>query len=147
MLKPPRPFELTFFKWKELVTSIIQGLVITIGALFIYQYSVSQEFNEMITRTMVFTVLIASNIFLTLVNRSFYYSIFSVMKYKNNLVLMIISVTVFLTGLLIYVAPLAKFFQFEALNTHQLIFSITTGFLSVIWYEAVKWVKRKTKSF
>ena len=147
MLKPPRPFELTFFKWKELVTSIIQGLVITIGALFIYQYSVSQEFNEMITRTMVFTVLIAANIFLTLVNRSFYYSIFSVMKYKNNLVLMIISVTVFLTGLLIYVVPLAKFFQFEALNTHQLIFSVATGFLSVIWYEAVKWVKRKTKSF
>ncbi len=147
MRKPPRPFDLTFFKWKELVTSIIQGLVITIGALFIYQYSVSQGFNEMITRTMVFTVLIASNIILTLVNRSFYYSIFSVMKYKNNLVLMIISVTIILTGILIYVAPLAKFFQFEALNTRQLIFSVATGFLSVIWYEVIKWVKRKTQSF
>lgn len=147
MLKPPRPFELTFFNWKELVTSIIQGLVITIGALFIYQYSVSQGFNEMVTRTMVFTVLIAANIFLTLVNRSFYYSIFEVMKFKNNLVLMIISVTVFLTGLLIYVAPLAKFFQFIALNTRQLIFSVATGFLSVFWYEAIKWVKRKTQPF
>ncbi len=147
MQKKPRSFALTFFNWKELVTSIVQGLAITVGTLFIYQYSVSQGFDEMITRTMVFTVLIAANIFLTLVNRSFYYSIFSVMKYKNNLVLIIISVTVLLTGLLIYVAPLAKLFQFEALNTRQLIFSVATGFSSVIWYEAIKWGKRKTKSF
>ncbi|MDD3721422.1 MAG: cation-translocating P-type ATPase [Lutibacter sp.] len=147
MQKKPRPFALTFFNRKELVTSIVQGLAITVGALFIYQYSVSQGFNEMITRTMVFTVLIAANIFLTLVNRSFYYSIFSVMKYKNNLILIIISVTVLLTSLLIYVAPFAKLFQFEALNTFQLIFSVVTGFLSVIWYEFIKWVKRKTKSF
>jgi hypothetical protein len=31
--------------------------------------------------------LIASNIFLTLENRSFYYSIFTTIRYKNNLVL------------------------------------------------------------
>ena len=148
MLKPPRPFTLTFFKWKELVTSIIQGLAITAGALFIYQYAVNQGFNETITRTMVFTVLIAANIFLTLVNRSFYYSIFfTTMKYKNNLVLLIISFTVFLTGLLIYLPPLANFFQFEKLNSMQLIFSVATGFFTVIWYEAIKWRKRKTKSF
>lgn len=147
MQKKPRPFALTFFNWKELITSIVQGLAITVGALFIYQYSLSQGFNEMITRTMVFTVLITANIFLTLVNRSFYYSIFSVMKYKNNLVPLIISVTVLLTGLLIYVAPLAKFFQFEKLNLSQLIFSVATGFLSVIWYEAFKWQKRKRQLF
>ncbi|MDO9276715.1 MAG: cation-translocating P-type ATPase [Lutibacter sp.] len=146
MLLPPRPFTLNFFKWKELATSIIQGLAITVGALFIYQYSVNQEFNETITRTMVFTVLIAANIFLTMVNRSFYYSIFTVMKYKNNLVVLIISVTVFLTGLLIYLPPLAKFFQFEKLNSIQLIISVITGFLTVIWYEAIKLRKRKTKS-
>ncbi len=143
MQKKPRPLALTFFNGKELVTSIVQGLAITVGALFIYQYSLNQGYNEMITRTMVFTVLIAANIFLTLVNRSFYYSIFSVMKYKNNLVLIIISITVFFTGLLIYVAPLAKFFQFEKLNLSQLIYSVATGFLSVIWYESIKWVKRK----
>jgi Ca2+-transporting ATPase len=96
---------------------------------------------------MVFTVLIAANIFLTLVNRSFYYSIFTVMKYKNNLVLLIISITVFTSGLLIYIAPLANFFKFEALNTKQLLISITIGFLAVIWYEAVKWTKRKKTVF
>jgi P-type Ca2+ transporter type 2C len=66
-----------------------------------------------------------------------------VMKYKNNMVLMIVSVTVFMSAILIYIAPFAKFFQFEKLNSTQLIFSVTAGFLSVIWYEAVKWQKRK----
>lgn len=147
MFQPPRPFTLTFFNWKELVTSIIQGLIITAGALFTYQYAVSQGFNESIVRTMVFTVLIAANIFLTLVNRSFYYSIFRVMKYKNNMVLMIISITAIITSMLIYIVPLANFFQFEKLNSTQLIFSVATGFLSVIWYEAVKWQKRKIQLF
>lgn len=144
MLKKPRPFKLTFFDWKELTTSIIQGLIITAGAFFMYQYAINQKYNEAVTRTMVFTVLIVANIFLTLVNRSFYYSILTVMKYKNNLVLMIISITIFMLILIIYVAPLAEFFKFEALNSAQLAISAGTGFLAVIWYEAVKWWKRKT---
>src|SRR4029078_9725706 len=37
MLKMPRPFTTTFFKLKELMTSIIQGLAITAGTLIIYQ--------------------------------------------------------------------------------------------------------------
>ncbi|MBE0422656.1 MAG: cation-translocating P-type ATPase [Lutibacter sp.] len=143
MLKPPRPFTLTFFNWKELFTSIVQGLMIAAGALSVYQYAANQGFSEAVVRTMIFTVLIAANIFLTLVNRSFYYSIFTVMRFKNNLVLIIIGITVVLTGLLIYLPPLANFFQFEKLNSTQLIFSVATGFLSVIWYEAVKWQKRK----
>ena len=147
MQKKPRPFSLTFFNGKELMTSIIQGLAITVGVLFTYQYAVNQGFNIAIVRAMVFTALIASNIFLTLVNRSFYYSIFTVMKFKNNLVLLIIGITVFTSGLLVYVAPLANFFKFEALNTMQLMISIAIGFLAVIWYEAVKWAKRRKTVF
>ena len=75
MNQKPRPLTATFFNWRELSVSIIQGLVITIGTLFCYQYAVYQGFNEQITRTMVFVVLVTANIFLTLVNRSFYYLI------------------------------------------------------------------------
>ena len=84
MLQKPRPFTDTFFNWKELSTSIIQGLVITLGTLFVYQYCVNSNYNEAITRTMVFTCLVTANIFLTLSNRSFYYSIFTTIQYKNN---------------------------------------------------------------
>jgi len=142
MIQPPRPFMVTFFNWKELATSIVQGLMITAGSLFIYQYAVDSGFNEFKTRTMVFTTLIASNIFLTLVNRSFYYSVITTLKYKNNLVLIIIGLTFLITALLLFVIPFSNFFQFEQLNFTQIIYSIVTGFISVIWFEVIKWYTR-----
>ena len=138
----PRPFTTTFFNLKELVTSIIQGLMITLGGLLIYQYAVSEGYSEGVTRAMVFTVLISANIFLTLVNRSFYYSIFTTFGYRNRLVPLIIGITMLITALLLFLDPLTHFFEFERLNGLQLSLSIVVGFLFVVWYEFVKWYKR-----
>jgi Ca2+-transporting ATPase len=142
MLQQPRPFSTTFFNWKELTTSILQGLMITVGTLFTYQYAVKQGYDEALTRSMVFTSLIAANILLTLVNRSFYYSLQTTIKYKNNLIALIIGVTALITGLLLYVRPLANFFEFEPLNIKQLLLSMGIGFASVLWFEGVKFYKR-----
>lgn len=142
----PRPFTNTFFSWKELSTSVIQGIVITIGTLFIYQFSVYQGFNEQVTRTMVFLVLVTANIFLTLINRSFYYSIFTTLQYKNNLVFIIIGITIVITGLLLTVQPLIDFFLFTKLNLQQVGIAIGIGIVSVLWYELVKIWKRNLKS-
>ena len=143
MYQKPRPFSSVFFNWRELTTSVIQGLMITAGVLFAYQYSVSQGYNESITRTMVFIVLISANIFLTFVNRSFYYSVFTTIRYKNKLVPLIIGITVFITGLLLFLKPLNHFIQFEILEASLILKSIGIALLSVIWYEVVKWIKRK----
>lgn len=142
MSRPPRPFSTTFFNWRELATSVVQGLMITVGTLSTYQYAIFHKSDEAVTRTMVFIALITANIVLTLVNRSFHYSILTTLKYKNNLVALIILITVALTGLLLFVPPLTRFFEFETLDVHQNLVSIGIGFLSVIWYEVVKWRKR-----
>ena len=143
MIQKPRPFTNTFFNWKELMTSIIQGLIITAGTLYTYQYAVNNGFDETTTRTMTFTTLIAANIFLTLVNRSFYYSMLTTLKYKNNLVPLIIFITLAIMALLIFVKPLASFFQFTALPFSLILFCFGIGLLSVAWYEIVKFIKRK----
>ena len=142
MTQPPRLASDNFFNWKELATSILQGLCITAGTLFIYQYATHQLYDEAVTRSMVFTTLIAANVFLTLVNRSFYYSILTTLAYKNNLVLLIISITLLITAILLCVAPLRNFFHFAPLTLLQLLTTILIGFMSVIWYEVVKWRKR-----
>ncbi|MBT2161494.1 cation-translocating P-type ATPase [Zobellia barbeyronii] len=142
MIKKPRPFTTTFFKFNELTTSIMQGLVITLASLSVYQYAVGQGFGEATTRTMVFMVLIVANIFLTLVNRSFYFSLFTTLKYKNNLVGLIIGITMALAALLLFVPPLTDFFEFNTLSASQLLVSLFAGSISVLWYEAVKWGKR-----
>jgi P-type Ca2+ transporter type 2C len=143
MSHKPKALSNTFFNWRELSVSIIQGLVITAGTLFIYQYSVSNGYDEALTRTMTFTVLIAANIFLTLINRSFYYSILTTLRYKNNMVLLIILITMALMGLLLFVAPFTRFFEFEPLNGGQLALCAGIGFATVVWFEIVKLIKRK----
>jgi P-type Ca2+ transporter type 2C len=145
MSQKPKALTATFFNWKELSISIIQGIVITVGTLFIYQYAVMNSYSEELTRTMTFTVLVGANVFLTLINRSFYYSILTTLKYKNSLVLIIISITITLVGLILYVKPLTTFFKFETLNLLQLSTCIAISFVSVIWFEIVKWVKRNRK--
>ena len=109
MAQLPRPFTSTFFSWKELATSVVQGLAITIGTLFTYQYAVSNGLDLNTTRTMVFCSLVFANIFLTLENRSFYFSIFTTIRYKNNLVIWMILITLLLLLALIYIAPFAAF--------------------------------------
>ena len=128
------------------MTSIIQGLVITAGALGIYQFAVYQGYSEPLVRTMVFSVLISANVTLTMVNRSFYYSVLATWKYKNNLVILILLITACITGLLFFLKPFARFFGFEEPNATQSLISIGTGTASVIWYEAVKWAKRRRGS-
>jgi len=143
MVEKPRLFTSTFFNWRELTTSIIQGLVITAGTLFVYKYAVQQGSSEDVTRTMVFLTLISANIFLTLVNRSFYYSVITTWKYKNNLVPLIIIVTMVITALLLLLEPFQNLFQFTNLSGWQITLGISTGFLSVIWFEVVKYLKRR----
>ena len=143
MLQKPRPLTNTFFNLKEITISIIQGLVITLGLLFSYQYCIQENCTESVTRTTVFLTLIASNVFLTLVNRSFYYSIVTTLKYKNNLVLIIIGITLLITSLLLLVPVFAAFFMFGTVSVSQIGISILVGFVSVVWVEIYKGFKRR----
>lgn len=143
MLQKPRPLTNTFFNWKEITISIVQGLVITIGLLFIYQYCLAENCTEAQTRTTVFLTLIVSNIVLTLENRSFYYSILTTIRYKNNLVPLIIGITILITSLLLFVPIFSKFFAFDAITGTQLGMSILVGSIAVLWIEVYKWIRRR----
>jgi P-type Ca2+ transporter type 2C len=143
MHQPPRPMSTTFLNLKELSISIVQGLIITIGTLFSYVYAVRQGYNEDLTRTMVFTTLVVANIFLTLVNRSFYYSILTTLRYKNDLIMRVIFISIALLLAMIYVPLFAHFFKLSPLNLSQFSLSALVGFVVVIWFEGYKWMKRR----
>lgn len=142
MNQKPKPFTKSFFSNAEMFQSVLQGLMITVGLLIIYQIAVQNGASEALTRTMVFTGLVTSNIFLTLLNRSFYYSIITTLSFKNNLVGIIIGLTVLILSLILFIPPIRLFFEFEPLSISQLAISISIGTLSVIWFELVKLYKR-----
>jgi Ca2+-transporting ATPase len=143
MLQKPKPLSKTFFDWNELSLSILQGLVISLAALVVYYFSVEIGNRETLTRTMVFVVLITANIFLTLVNRSFYFSILTTLKYKNKLVIWVILATLILLLLTIYIKPISTFFEFESLSFAQFGVGLFIGFVSVIWFEVFKFFRRR----
>lgn len=143
MLQKPRPLTTTFFNFKEVLISIIQGLVITLGLLYIYQYAIGENMSENGTRTLIFLTLITSNILLTLANRSFYYSIFKTIQYKNNLVGLIIGITILMTGLLLFIPAFSNFFLFEMVSGSQIGLCVLVGSISVLWVEIYKVFKRK----
>ena len=142
MSEMPREMSNTFFNWKELTTSIIQGLMITAGCMFTYFWAVKNGADEPSTRTLVFITLISANIFLTLVNRSFYNSIITTLGFKNNLVIWIIGITITITVALIYIPVFSHFFEFKIMDTGNTLLAILLGFVSVIWFELVKWYQR-----
>lgn len=147
MLQKPRPYTSTFFNWQELSTSFLQGLVITVGTLAVYQYAVHQYYSEGVTRAMVFICLIAANIFLTLVNRSFYYSFITSFKHKNSMLVMMILLTIILTCIMLFITPVANFFGFRQPGISNLFISTVTGAVSVFWYEIIKWLTRRKYAF
>jgi Ca2+-transporting ATPase len=57
-------------------------------------------------------------------------------------VLYIILITISIIGLILSVPSLTRFFEFEKLSFNQLIVCSSVGFISVIWFEVVKWIKR-----
>jgi Ca2+-transporting ATPase len=142
MINPPQSFTHNFFNYQELLGSTIQGLIIAIGALFMYQYALMDSADEDTTRTMVFTTLVIANIFLTLVNRSFFYSIVTTLKYKNNLLSIMLSLTIGLLALMLFFIPARQFFEFAPLSSYHLFICIVVGIASVIWYELVKLARR-----
>lgn len=143
MLQPPRRMTDTFLHMGELGMSILQGLAITSGVLFMYQYTVSRGGSEELTRTMVFTTLILSNVFLTLTNRSFYYSVMTTLKYKNKLLPGIILLTFGLLAAILYVIPVTQFFNLTSPQVMEIMECAGIAAISVFWVEGVKWYRRK----
>jgi Ca2+-transporting ATPase len=73
-------------KSSQLWITIFQGLAITLGCLMAGYYALSLGADDFKIRTYIFTTLILSNIFLTLVNRSFTKNMSHTIKWKNNLI-------------------------------------------------------------
>jgi len=143
MLQKPRKMTDTFLNWKELGMSIVQGLVITAGILFTYEYSVQGGGNEEQTRAMVFTTLIFSNILLSLTNRSSYYSMFENFKNRNFLFVAVNGLTLVLLWAILYYLPLSGFFKVTGLELKNLGIAAIVASASVLWFEVYKLIRRK----
>ncbi|RYY60502.1 MAG: cation-translocating P-type ATPase [Chitinophagaceae bacterium] len=143
MARKPRTPGQPFLGKAEMVISMLQGLAITVAALAVYWQGLRQGLAEEVIRTMVFVTLISANIFLTLVNRSFYHSMWSTLRKRNLLMTLILFLVVLLTAMLLTVRPLTSLFGLHPLTGIELLVSFLAGFLGVSWFEVMKLYKRR----
>jgi Ca2+-transporting ATPase len=143
MTRPPRRLGNTFLSGKQLMISIMQGLVITACCLGPGYYFMQQQYDQATVRTVIFLTLLFSNIFLTLVNRSFYYSFFTTIKYKNNLVLLIVGITIVFISVLIFVPSVQHIFLITSLPFHIMAICFLVALAGTFWLELYKFFKRK----
>jgi Ca2+-transporting ATPase len=134
----PRQRNIGLFSKEELLISIVQGLMITIGALFLYYYFMQAGTSIEVTRNIVFTSLILSNVFLTFANRSFTKTIYYTSRYKNNLAPLLLIISVLFLLALHFVPFISHLFQLAQITTLQFFISLAVSFVSVMWFEVYK---------
>ncbi|HSN60463.1 MAG TPA: cation-translocating P-type ATPase, partial [Ferruginibacter sp.] len=143
MQRDPRIAGASFLSLRQLSISIVQGLMITAGCLGIGYYYMQQGTGDAGIRTIIFTTLLFSNIFLTLVNRSFRYSIFKTLGYKNNLVPIIIGITLLFIAALLYVPFVRDIFRLTAISIYTIATCIVVAMAATLWIEGLKFFRRK----
>lgn len=146
MRQPPRAIGDTFLSLNELGISFIQGILITLGVLLVYQFTVQNGGDEDKTRAMVFSTLIFANILLSFVNRSFFYSVVESFRNRNPLLIGISALVLGLLFAILYVKPISQFFKVTALNIGELGMTVFIAAVSVLWFEIYKYVKRIGKA-
>ncbi len=125
----------------QLLISISQGLAITLGCVVVGYYANLMKFDEVTTRSFIFSTLIFANVFLTLINRSFSQTIFQTIKRKNRLVPVIISISLLLLILILNVPSLNILFGVSPLTAKEFLIPILIAMAATFWMEIIKYFK------
>jgi Ca2+-transporting ATPase len=145
MLKPPRKKTMTFLSSQQLSISIIQGIIITVGCFLAGYFFYRKGGDQTAIRSVVFITLLFSNIFLTLFNRSYYYSVFTTIKYKNYLLPIMIFATLSFIFIIQYFPLTRSLFDLKILSPTDIFICLIFAFITTYWFEIFKWFKRKRK--
>lgn len=143
MHKPPRKMTSSFFSLNELAISILQGLMISVACLSVGFWEMTQNEPEAVVRTTVFSTLIFSNLFLTLVNRSFYFGLLTTLRYPNYLIPLILILSLLVLIMALLIPNIRDIFDFAAISGMQLFRSLFAAACGVLWIEIWKAYQRK----
>jgi Ca2+-transporting ATPase len=142
MQRKPMPRSDGFLTFQQLGISIIQGVVIAFGCLLLGYVHMNQGANLTFVRTVIFVTLLFSNVFLTLVNRSFLIPVWKSFSNKNKLIPYTILFSLLLILLSTQLNFLSSLFELQNLNTTTWFQCIGVALLSVCWLEIYKYVLR-----
>ncbi|NCI52069.1 cation-transporting P-type ATPase [Sediminibacterium roseum] len=146
MLEPPRRRDRGLFTNQELWVSVFQGLAIAAAVLLLYYVYMNGSASIGLTRNIVFTTLLLSNVLLTFSSRSFTKNIFATFKYHNPLTKWILLLSLAILFTLQLATPVRRLFEFDPLSSSHVVFCLAAAVGSTLVVELYKWLHAKRKA-
>lgn len=143
MKRRPRPANKVMFGAREVLFSLLQGLTVFIGVFSVFLYSVERGNSEELTRSLTFSTLLISNIFLILANRSRTLTILESIIRRRNIA--VPWITLGATGLLLLLLNVPLFqsaFGLSPIGWDSYFLLLAIAYLSVSWMDALKLINR-----
>jgi len=143
MDRPPRKLSDRLFGTRQIIVSVLQGLVVLLTIFCVYKIALFLGKSENEVRALTFTTLIFSNLCLILTNRYVDKTIFESIRIFNAALIGVVVGALSFLALVLYVPFFQKLFHFSTIHIDDLLICLGAGFLSIIWFEIFKVFNRK----
>ena len=143
MDRPPRPPGERLFTARALAVGFALGASVLVAVALVYGIGLSGGMGEAGARAAAFTTLVAGNLALILVNRSHELTAWEAAMHENRALWWVVGGALAALLAVIYIPPAAAIFRFEPLGARTFAIAAAAGFVSVLWYDLVKWRARR----
>ncbi|MDO8705094.1 MAG: cation-translocating P-type ATPase [Sulfuricaulis sp.] len=145
MRVPPRPPGAPLFSRQLLALSLLQGAAVLLVMLAIFGVALYRGLEENEARALTFTALVISNLALVFTNRSWTRSLFDTLRLPNPALWRVAGGAVLILAIVLYVPAIRELFRFGVLHAPDLAFCLAAGVFGILWFEALKWLKRRAQ--
>jgi Ca2+-transporting ATPase len=153
MARPPRKPDAPLFDTALMLHGLLQGAVVMVAALGIFQLGIGDLHGEEVARCMAFVTLVIGNLGLVLTNRSMKTSAFRVLTRPNRALVFVVITTIAALALSVSVPWLRGLFGFAPLGLPRLAEAagaalaciVVNDLIGIIWrWWAAKAAERRT---
>ena len=141
MQRPPRDSAAPLFGGRTLGFALLQGLGVLAVVMAAYVWAQGALSPEQ-ARAFAFTVLVVSNLSLILSNRSMSQTLWRSLRTPNLTLWVVVGLTLLLLFAALHLPWALEVLRFAPLATADLASAVFLGLLSLLWFEAIKTVRR-----
>jgi P-type Ca2+ transporter type 2C len=145
MDRPPRDPAVPLFSRRMIAISVAQGAAVLLAVIAVYLWSVLGGAAASDTRALTFVTLVAGNLGLIFVNRSWTHTVLGGLAGRNPALWWVAIGTAGALALLLAVPGARDLFQFSVLHPSDFGVALGAGVLSVVWFEIYKLVMRRRR--
>ncbi|MBK9797661.1 MAG: cation-translocating P-type ATPase [Holophagaceae bacterium] len=142
MQRPPRATDERLFSLKSIGLALLQGFTALTACLVVYLVARPLRGDDA-ARALTFAALVVSFVAIILANRSWTYSILGSLTRPNTALWWVLGGTGVFLALALYLPTVQRFFHFAAVRGVDLLLACAAGFVSILWFEVVKLVRRR----